>query len=42
MFFIYVLSPLDLIPEFIFGIFGIIDDLIVGIYVVIAISTVFY
>lgn len=39
---IYLLSPLDLIPEFIFGIFGMLDDLIVMIYAFVAISTVFY
>ena len=40
--FAYVVSPFDLIPEFIFGIFGIIDDLIVFLYMFIAISTVVY
>lgn len=39
---VYFVSPFDLIPEFIFGIFGFIDDVIVVIYVVVAISTVFY
>eukprot|EP00347_Sterkiella_histriomuscorum_P014469 403360751 len=39
---IYFLSPFDLIPEFIFGIFGMIDDLIVVIYAFVAISSVFY
>jgi uncharacterized membrane protein YkvA (DUF1232 family) len=38
----YFLSPLDLIPEFIFGAFGLIDDIIVCIYVIFAISSVFY
>ena len=40
--FAYVVSPFDLIPEFIFGVFGIIDDLIVFLYMFIAISTVVY
>lgn len=30
--FIYVVSPIDLIPEAIFGIFGLLDDLIGVVY----------
>jgi RING finger protein 170 len=38
----YTLSPVDLIPEFVFGIFGFIDDIIVVLYIFVAISSVFY
>ena len=38
----YFLSPLDIIPEVIFGVFGMVDDILVGLYVIIAISSVFY
>ncbi|CDW75568.1 UNKNOWN [Stylonychia lemnae] len=39
---IYLISPFDLIPEFLFGIFGMIDDILVMIYILGSISTVFY
>jgi RING finger protein 170 len=39
---VYLLSPFDLVPEMIFGAIGFIDDLIVVVYVVVAISSVFY
>ena len=39
---IYVLSPIDLIPEFIFGIFGLIDDLLVILAIVILLSRQYY
>ena len=29
--FIYIISPVDLLPEALFGIFGYIDDLVVGL-----------
>ena len=39
---IYVFSPFDLIPEAIFGIIGVVDDLIVIGYIGVAIGSVFY
>ena len=39
---VYFVSPFDLIPEFVFGIIGFIDDVIVVIYGIVALSTVFY
>jgi len=38
----YILSPLDLFPEMIFGVFGLIDDVLVGAYVLIAVSGIVY
>lgn len=39
---IYFISPLDLIPESIFGIFGFIDDLIVVIFILVYVSIVYF
>jgi len=39
---VYFLSPIDLIPELIFGVFGLVDDFLVGIYAVVGISSAFY
>ena len=41
-FLIYFLSPLDLIPELSFGLFGMVDDMLVLGYVVVAITGFFY
>ena len=38
----YTLSPLDLLPELVFGAIGLIDDVIVVVYILVAISSVFY
>ena len=39
---LYLLSPLDLIPEVVFGAIGLIDDLIIVGLAIGAISNVFY
>lgn len=39
---IYLLSPFDLIPEILLGAFGMVDDILVIGYVVVAISSVVY
>ena len=36
--FVYVLSPFDLIPEFVFGVFGLLDDFVIVIFVFIAVA----
>ena len=41
-FLLYFLSPLDLIPEISFGLFGMVDDMLVLGYVVVAITGFFY
>ena len=38
---LYILSPFDVVPEAIFGIFGVVDDLCVVIAVVIATGAAF-
>lgn len=38
----YLLSPFDLIPELFLGIFGMVDDLLLLGYVLVAISSVVY
>jgi uncharacterized membrane protein YkvA (DUF1232 family) len=38
----YFLSPIDLIPEVIFGVFGFVDDIMVGLYAIVGISGAFY
>ena len=38
----YTLSPIDLIPEFIFGVFGVVDDVLVVGYGALAIASFFY
>ena len=35
---VYILSPFDLIPEMIFGIMGFIDDLVIFIFIFIAVA----
>lgn len=39
---LYILSPIDLIPEYIFGIFGIIDDVIVFLTLIFLFSMAYY
>ena len=39
---LYLFSPWDLIPEFIFGILGYVDDFAILVYVVIAIGNTFF
>ena len=39
---IYLISPIDLIPEIFFGIFGLFDDILVMIYAVAAVAGFFF
>jgi RING finger protein 170 len=36
---LYVLSPLDIVPEAVFGVFGYIDDIIVALYVYVFVAS---
>ena len=40
--FLYLLSPLDIIPEAIFGVIGLIDDFMVVIIIVVVMCNTFY
>lgn len=38
---IYILSPIDIIPEAVFGVLGLIDDIILGIFALFSIINIF-
>lgn len=42
IFLLYLVSPIDIIPEFIFGIFGYIDDVLAFGYILMSIAGVIY
>ena len=37
--FIYLLSPFDILPEFVFGFLGLVDDLIIVVMMLMSIAT---
>ena len=38
----YILSPIDILPEIIFGIFGLIDDILVFVLIIFLICNIYY